>query len=267
MRRSNLFWGFVLVLGGIVLLLNTTGVLQFNVWNVLFPLFIIILGGWFLIGPALFRNAKLEEDTVKIPLDGATSAEVELKHGAGHLVVGVLPMENGSLLEGTFTGGIEQHVERAGGRAKVSIKAHLDRVFGVPTTGSHQGLEWKVNLSNSLPLDLEISTGASENSLDLHNLLVTGLKISTGASRTEVHLPVAAGLTKVNVEAGMAEVILNVPEGVAARIRLDTGLSGKNINTARFPQVGAGYESPDYDSAANRVEIHVEAGVGSITIQ
>jgi hypothetical protein len=266
MRKSNLFWGMMLVLGGVVLLLNTTGILKFNVWSVLFPLFLVALGLWFLVGPMIFKNEKLVTQTIHIPLEGATSAKVKLEHGAGRINLNAMGLETGNLLEGTFTGGVEQQVERSGSHLKAKLKVDAGIVFGVPTVNM-QGLEWKLNLSRSLPVELVVETGASESLLDLHDLRVSELEIKTGASRTEVNLPAAAGFTKVSVTAGAAEVVLNVPEGVAASIKLDTGLNSKNINLSRFPQGGVGYESPDYATAANKVLIHVEAGVGSISIQ
>lgn len=266
MKKSNLFWGVVLVLGGVVLLLNTTGILRFNVWSVLLPLFLVALGLWFLVGPAIFKNQKLETQTLNIPLEGAASAKIKLEHGAGRLSIAALGLETGNLLEGTFIGGVSQEVQRSGDLLKVKLKVDADTVFGVPTINM-QGLEWKINLGRSVPLELKIDSGASESQLDLRDLKVSEFKLSTGASRTVVDLPAAAGFTKVEVEAGAAEVILNVPEGVAASIKLDAGLIGKNINTSRFPQGGVGYESPDYAIAANKVMIHVEAGAGSISIQ
>jgi len=38
------------------------------------------------------------------------------------------------------------------------------------------------------------------------------------------------------------------------------------IDNNRFPVKGSVYETPDYETAENRVEIMVEAGVGSIEI-
>jgi hypothetical protein len=266
MRKSNLFWGMMLVLGGAVLMLNTTGILKFNVWSVLFPLFLVALGLWFLVGPMIFRNQKLETQTINVPLEGATSAKIKLEHGAGRIFVNAMGLETGNLLEGTFTGGLEHKVERSGEHINAKFKVNADVVFGVPTVNM-QHLEWKLNLSRSLPVELVVETGASESLLDLQDLKVSELSIKTGASRTEVRLPSAAGFTKVSVTAGAAEVVLNVPEGVAASIKLDIGLNSKNINTSRFPQGGIGYESPDYATAANKVLIHVEAGVGSISIQ
>jgi len=265
MRKSNLFWGMILVLGGVVLLLNTTGILRVSVWSVIFPLFLVVLGLWFVVGPLLFKNETLETQTIHIPLEGALRARLKLEHGAGRIQLDALQQETTNLLEGTFMGAVEQKVLRTEGQIKARLKVDVASFFGVPTVNVG-GMDWDIHLSRGIPIELKLSSGASESILDLRELQITELELNTGASRTEVTLPAAAGFTKVDVEAGAAEVVLRVPDGVAASIKMDIGLSGKTINLDRFPQTGAGYESADYATAANRVLITVEAGIGSISI-
>jgi hypothetical protein len=80
-------------------------------------------------------------------------------------------------------------------------------------------------------------------------------------------LPARAGRTRAEVKGGLASVNMIVPQGVAARIQLQTGLTGNNIDTNRFPLVGGVYQSSDYDSAVNKVDIFVEGGMGSFDVR
>jgi len=46
------------------------------------------------------------------------------------------------------------------------------------------------------------------------------------------------------------------------------GLTSLNVNTNRFPQLDSHlYQSPDFDSATDRAEINIEAGLGSFSVQ
>ena len=128
------------------------------------------------------------------------------------------------------------------------------------------GLNWEVQLNNDVPLRLKVEAGASQTDLDLTDLKVTELKLSTGASSTTVTLPAHAGLTNAKIEAGAAAVKLHVPGGVAARIRAKGGLASIDIDETRFPRTGDEYRSPDFDTAANRVEMRIETGVGSVRV-
>jgi hypothetical protein len=68
------------------------------------------------------------------------------------------------------------------------------------------------------------------------------------------------------VECGFAKVSVEVPDGVAARIHGKMGLGALEVNRARFPRTDDGWASPDFDTAANRVDITVEGGFGSVFV-
>jgi len=264
MRRGSIFWGVLIILLGVVLLLN-----QFfpdiNVWGLFWPIVLILLGLWFLVGRR-FSGGSLAVEQVTVPLEDAREARIRLHHGAGRLEVSPAAAP-GTLLSGLFAGGVEQRLNRNGGAVDLDLRAHTDVVFVWPGIHSEEGLTWTINLARDIPLRLEVESGASETRLNLEDLLVTDLTLKTGASSTVATLPARAGLTRVDVHSGAASVDLRLPEGVAARIRVQSGLAGIHIDPSRFPAYGNGYETPGYDTAANRAEIFVETGVGSVDIR
>ncbi|MGZ9160341.1 MAG: hypothetical protein ACXW4T_04165, partial [Candidatus Limnocylindrales bacterium] len=83
---------------------------------------------------------------------------------------------------------------------------------------------------------------------------------------TRVLLPRAAGVTTVKAEAGAASLTLEVPSGVAARIRSRMALGSSSIDETRFPRVGDIYQSVDYGTAENRVDLDLQGGVGSVRV-
>jgi hypothetical protein len=122
-------------------------------------------------------------------------------------------------------------------------------------------------VNGEVPLSLSITSGAGETQADLTHLKVSELRLQTGASSSEIQLPAGAGHTRVNIEAGAASVSLTVPPGVAARIRNRSGLSSLKIDTGRFPRQGEVYQTPDYESAVNQVEVDIKTGVGSVEVR
>ena len=265
MRRSSLFWGIVIVLAGVLLLLQQLGLLVFNFWAVFWPLILILLGIWFLVGPTIFKR-DYHEEAVSVPLEGATEADIRLRHGAGSLRVGALA-NGGELLSGTCVGGVELKVHQHGERVKVRMHTAPDVWFGFPGAMGGRGLAWDLKFSRSVMLALDLESGASESTLDLTDLKVSELQVQTGASSTDITLPANAGYTRVTVKSGAAAVNLRLPEGVAGRIYIQSGLAGISVDTNRFPQVSGVYETPGFASAANKAEIRVETGVGSIDIR
>jgi hypothetical protein len=127
-------------------------------------------------------------------------------------------------------------------------------------------LDWDLVLNGSIPLSLELETGASETRLSLTDLQVRDLRVSTGASSTTVDLPARAGMTRVRIESGAAAAKLRVPQGVAAHVTVRGALAGIRVDESRFHKSGDTYRSPDWETAQNRVEILVETGVGSVEV-
>lgn len=263
MRRGSIFWGIVIILLGIILLFA-----QFfpdiNVWGLIWPLFLILLGVWFLVGHRMGGSLAVEQ--VNLPLSDIREARIRLHHGAGRLEIGPAAAPE-TLLSGLFAGGVEQRLDRQGSAASLDLRTRTDVFMGWPGVNMTGGLTWTVNLTRDIPLQLELETGASETRLNLQDLMVTELILKTGASSTVATLPARAGMTRVNVQAGAALVELRVPEGVAARIQVKSGLAGIHIDSNRFPAAMNGYGTPGFDTAANRADIYVETGVGSIDIR
>ncbi len=260
MRINRVFWGILLAAVGVILLLQNIGVISFNIWPILWALIIILIGVWILLGPILNRGSK-EIRQLSIPLQGAAEAEVVLQHGAGRIHLSALQTP-GELLSGTYQGGLETR-HTAGTITRLELSPDTNGVW----FGPGMGFIWNFGLNRDIPIRLRLEAGAGETIMDLSDLLVKDLYIGTGASSTEVTLPARASYTQVKIEAGVASVRVRVPDGVAANIHMETGLTGKTIDTNRFAALGEGnYRSVDYENAANRVDIRVEAGVGSIEI-
>jgi hypothetical protein len=269
MRRGGLFWGGVLIIIGIILLVDNLGLLDplgVDVWNLFWPAFLILLGLYFLWGTLFGRQVQAAEDVV-IPSTGTQKAKVQFNHGAGRLTItGGAASTN--LIEGTFSNGVEHSSRQVGDLLTVDLKVPSNSFFFFPFSwGAGYGHDWMVRLNPDVRLAVDLHTGANDARLDLSNLQVTDLRLQTGASSTDVNLPIQAGYTRVEVESGAASVTLRVPEEVAARIKASGGLSEISVDQNRFPRTGNGYQSADYDTAANKVDILIETGVGSVKVK
>jgi hypothetical protein len=126
-------------------------------------------------------------------------------------------------------------------------------------------VQWQVGVTNKIPVDLRLDTGANRSTVDLSALRIRRLTVNTGASETNVRLP-AAGETSVQVACGFAAVNVEVPQGVAARIHGRVSLGSTDVDTLRFPRSVEGWASADYETAVNRVDIAIQGGFGSVRI-
>ncbi len=263
MKQSGVFWGLVLILGGVLLLLNNLGILRVS-WGVIWALFLVALGLWLLWGALAGPRRPLDIETATIPLAGAERAEIKIEHGAGVLTLTAgAPAD--ALLTGRFSGGLDCHTEREDAALEARLRPAIS-VWSLGPWNWHGPLDWDIQLNDAVPLYLKIEAGAGRADLDLADLRVAVLKLSTGASSTRLTLPAHAGFTRARIEAGAAGVTIAVPGDVAAHIRTRGGLAAIEIDESRFPRFGDAYRSPTFESAANKVEIEIEAGVGSVRV-
>ena len=252
-------WPVAWIVVGSILLASTTGAIGQEPGQLVadyWPWALIVLGVWFVIGAVIPAGRPLSE-TLVLPLAGATSAAVKIQFGAGTLTT--RPAAPGNLVDGVFTGGV---MHRLIGPGRVELEQ--DTRYGLPWL--NRTSEWNVGLTADVPLELKLDAGANRSILDLGDLQVRRLDLQTGASDTRVRLPKAAGLTEVKVSHGAAALTIEVPAGVAARVRSRMGLGSVRVDEARFPRSSDGYESPDYATAANRVDIDAQGGVGSLRV-
>jgi hypothetical protein len=261
MIRGRIFWGLIVLLVGVLLLLENLGYLPgINIWGLIWPLFLIALGGWILWN--YFTRGSRRAEQMSIPIEGAVRARLRFQHGAGRIDISAGGSQE-NLLEGDFGGGLDITKEQRGDELDIVLKIPIS-IFPFDWSPG-QSLDWSVRLNREIPLSISLETGASESRLDLSDLRLSELILKSGASSTAVTLPSNAGFTRVDIDAGAASLKVMVPQGVAVRIRSSGGLSNVSVSD-RFPKSGGMYQSPDYDSAANKVDIDIEMGVGSVSI-
>ena len=266
MRSGAIFWGSLIILVGAALMVgNVFGV---SVWPYLWPVALIFIGAWFLVGSQL-RPKAAETEQVTIPLQGASRVRLHIRHGAGRLMIrgGAGSSE---VAAGSFSGGLEHTENRHGDTLDVgmNVPQGMWMNFGGPWIfGPWNPIVWDVRLNDSVPMKLDLETGAGESQIDFSALKADEISLKTGASSSEMTLPARAGKTSVKVASGAASVVLRVPDGVAARIFIESGLAGISIDQNRFPRSGNGYQSPEYDRAENSADIRIETGVGSVDVR
>jgi hypothetical protein len=259
MKRDNIFWGTALILVGVLLFLQTQGIIG-NVFRYFWPLALILVGGWIILN--VYWPSSRSEETFVVPLGAAKSARFKFSHGAGQLqITSGAPM--GQALVGSSAVGMNKHSRVDGDRLEVNVEAGPSFV---PFLGPSQGV-WRFQLTQEIPCTLVVESGASSLDIDLKDVLATHVELSTGASSSNVTVP-ARGVSLLDVEAGAASVNIHVPDGTEARIRVEEGVNSVSVDTDRFPRLDSGrYQSSGYDMAADRADINIEAGLGSVSVR
>jgi len=296
--RSGLVGPAVLIGLGLVFLANNLGWLGWEVWDTLWrlwPVLLIAVGLELLIGrrsmlsAALIlvlvlgiagvaiwssgamwmRSVPVTGETIAQALDGATRADVEIGMSTGTLRVRALDEGNG-LIDGTLQRGAREQLDRSfavnGDTAVFKLRSRGTSAWMVPfTTERRDQMTWDMQLNQTVPMHLKVDTGAGTAMLDLARLHVTDLQANIGVGTTMLTMP-AQGRVHAQVNGGVGETTIIIPAGVAARITATAGLGSVHVPSG-YQRQDKVYRSPGYDTAVNRVDMQVNGGVGSITIQ
>jgi len=265
MRRNQLFWGVILLIVGGLMFANEMGIKLPNgmsLMELFWPVILIFGGIWVLAG--VFLRGNVEIENASIDLQGATSADLKVDHGAGELKLHSGANAN-EAAHGSFTGGLEHKANRNGDRLEVRMRPAKD-MFDFPFFGLRNQLNWDVALNANVPTSLKLNLGANKSDLDLHDMNITDLDLDTGASDTKLTLP-SKGRFRADLDLGAASLEVIIPDGLSARIRASLGAADLKIDTSRFPRNGSYYQSPDFETAANAVDMTIDAGAASIKVK
>lgn len=263
MRRSSLFWGFVLVILGALLLADNMGIFAINFWQLVWPVLLIAAGLWVLIGVARGWD-ETDVEHISIPLEGAEAARVVIHHGAGSVKLRGTTAP-GTLMAGDFTA-LKYSLRREGAvdHLRLAMDESSFSMFAFPWAGK---MGWQFGLTPDVPINLHVDGGAGALDLDLRGMRVTEMTMDGSVGTTQLITPGSAGFTRVKLEGGVGSTTVRIPDGVAAQIQTEAGLGSINVNETRFPKIGDHfYRSANYDTAENKVEIKIDGGVGSVRI-
>jgi hypothetical protein len=296
--RSGLVGPILLIALGIFFLLSNLGVVTWSFWEAaarLWPIVLIALGldllvgrrslvgsmlvllvtvgmlaaGLFWIGPDM-RGGERVTDNVSQPLNGAESAQVDINFGVGDLHLSDLPAGSSLLIEGTLRYDdrqpqrVEQSFAVRSGVAHYELAAR-GSATGLPFGGRGPMHSWDLALNRDVPMALSIRTGVGTSDLDLRSLNLSRLTIESGVGQTTVHMP-AQGQVNSTINGGVGELIIEIPDGLPARIDVRTGLGNSQIS-GDFVRDGNVYTSPGYDTAVDRLDLDLRAGVGQVTVR
>jgi hypothetical protein len=251
------------------------------------------------LGFTLFKNnrgGKILTDTLAEPLNDTTAAKVDINAGSGNLTIDRLPAGEPLLASGTL-----EYAERLGlpvrtlnsinGQTSFSLRTgDSGRTgFRFPWDACNSEINWLIHLNTTVATDLTAFSGGGNLKLDLAGMLVTKLSAETGGGNVDVVLPDkstdlnvmaktgagnvaislgsgATGSSTVNASSGAGNVAVHLPSGIAARVYLSSGI-GKAIIDPRFSKIDdQTYQSPDYASAANKIDITLQSGAGNVSV-
>lgn len=205
----------------------------------------------------------LRTESRTIDAGAATSARVVVDLGAGELT-----MQGGSsgLATMTFIYNVDSRkptVDYAVSGTRGTLK--ISQPQGPMVFGTTARYEWGVKLSDSIPIDLRVTTGAAKSELNLRGLSLTAVRIAGGAGELGVDLSGDWNASaKIEISGGVGKIGVLVPSNVGVRVEATTGLG--SITATGLTKDGRTWTNAEYGRSAVTLDITVKAGVGEVTL-
>ena len=230
------------------------------------------------------------------PLGGAKTAKFDFNTATGNLTIDQLVSGEGFLLSAAVEYLEKQdppacRVETRDGQATLMLKASGGRQPGVrlPWAACNGQTNWQIHINPTVSSDITAHSGGGNVKLNLAGVAVTRLTADTGGGNMDVILPKKAanlsvtaktgggnvsveigngttGSNTVNATSGAGNIVVRLPVGIAARIHATSGLGQVIMDSAFSKMDSETYQSPDYDGAADKVDITVQSGAGNVSV-
>lgn len=257
--------------------------------------------------PAL-QAQNMRTVTMSRQLEDDEEVQVDVEYGAGRFTIrsvgeGLLYRMNLRYDEDRY----EPIADYSNHRLDVGVdsrrRGHLHR-------GSEAG-ELQLELARGVPIDLDLEFGAVRADIDLGGLMLTDLELSTGASESTIDISepnrgqiesasfevgaaefevrnlgnlnaetidFSAGVGSITIglegewrrdallaiDMGLGALELRVPEGLGLRLNKDSFLTA--LDSEGLVKRGDTYESLDWNDASRRVTIDLDAAFGSVEV-
>ncbi|MCU0521253.1 MAG: toast rack family protein [Anaerolineae bacterium] len=236
--------------------------------------------------PDLVAVGESVTETVTVEPDGAETARITLRMGAGELTV-----DGGAdtLLEGSFTYNVadwkpEVRYSVSDGEGSLTVRQpNTDQIS--LRSGTHNA--WDLRLSDAMPMRLRLECGAGEQDVDLVGLDIAELDITLGAGDSRINvgdnpnlsrldLSIGAGSVEldlgggwtgdaeIDLQGGVGETTLRLPNDVGVRVEVTRGIG--DVDTSGLYREGNAWVNEAYETSEVTLTVRVRAGIGRVVL-
>lgn len=218
-----------------------------------------------LSGCSSFVTDDNKEESISVKRDKAKELDIELNLDLGEITVqkGAKEWVEGSAVYNLKK--LKPHVQYDLHRDKgeVVIEHKDQKRFKISKIKN----EWNLKLTDEIPINLSINTGAAMANLDLRGLEIEDLDIEAGVGELSVDL---RGDWKksfeADIETGVGQTTVHLPSEVGVKITIDKGIGTTNV--VGFISKGNNvYVNEAYEDADVILTVNAEMGVGEVSFE
>ena len=199
-------------------------------------------------------------------IEGVKTADLTIGGGAAQFLLEPSVPEQLFSADTRLAGvsGFTLREENSGNHQKVSFQMKSQKNIRL----NDKGLDRKVTLRlNTEPIwDIAMEIGAGDVQYDLTPYKVEKIKLETGASNIHLKMGDLIDKSEVKIESGVANINIEVPQGVGCEIKMGGALNARNFTG--FTKIKSGlYRTEGFDNAAKKILIDTDSGMSNFTVR
>lgn len=213
------------------------------------------------------KIGEMETYSTNVDFQGEKALDVSIRLGAGDLTING---ETEKVADVDFSYNVEKLkpivdysiVEQDIGQLAISQSN-----MNVPI-GNLKGLEYSgiIHINPTIPVNIQVKTGAGNNTLELQHLNLQKAEIISGVGQTTINMN---GNYKQNfdavIESGVGQTKIMVPENIGVKIMIDSGI-GKVDTFGLLTENDSTYVNHAYGKSNITVNMRIKMGVGDVEI-
>lgn len=193
-----------------------------------------------------------------------SSGKLNLKLSAGSLNISGL---EDTLLRGQFPSSydIENAVSTDGGTRKIFTFDGGPFTLG-PGSNSDESWEYRYELNNRIPWDVQIDAGATEANLDFRDIILRNLELNSGAGDIDIKIGKVERKAIIVADVKASDFKVTIPKEMGYKAVIEGTLHDVSIDDA-YVKNGNVYTSENYSTAAQKIDLNLDVAVGDIQIE
>jgi len=293
-RQRSLFGPMLLISIGVIFLLNNLGLIEWSIWDVLlrfWPVLLIAAGLDLILGPRSAWGSALAmllvlaiigggivligdpnpaseaAEQISIEGEGVEQVRLRLDPAIGYIRLGPGHQDQRDLLQGRLSAGRGEQIEQrqTGSDSQPEIVIRTRSWTMLPfLVSSFERAAWDLELKPGTEVDLVVDLGVGKAEVDLRRLLPEEARVDVGLGEAWVALPEHGGV--VTVDVGIGQLTVELPANVGVHILADTGI-GTTVIPPDFIRRDGGYYSPGYEGAAEKIDLKLDIGIGTLIVR
>ncbi|MEI6498356.1 MAG: DUF5668 domain-containing protein [bacterium] len=261
------FWPLILILIGLAMIIRNNVVMTIIAFAMIVAILLITKTNPNLVDNGsfhFFNNEPLTSELSSKPLEtNTTTAKFNIDLGALNITTRELPSDSPDLFTSTSKLNKNLKIEEHFTNNVKEINFSEDIAT---STFSKENREFNLNLTQLIPIEINLKTGASKADLDFRKLQITKLNIDSGASASDISFGSLVKSVETTINTGASKYTINIPKEYAINIISDSGLLAQNFSSLNLEKTENNYKSRDWESNDKKMKFNFSAGVSKIDI-